>query len=288
MLVSLPLGETRENLSRMGIQEHHRVSARAARDDRRREAGPARRAGARAAPARHRDTRRAPHVRAPGARLRRRHADRIRAAVRHARCWPGGLLKTYALPEHGFGHADEHVNVVAGPTTAAGCAPTSRSGSRGSATSLPSRHSSPSPPSWPWCCASGGWPRSSSPRSPSRRRPTASPRSLIDRQRPHVHRLDDLPVNASYYSGHTAASVAVYCGDRAPDHARESEAAGCEARRLAGRDRDPAARRAWPGCTAACTTRPTSPPACWSASAADRRADRRPRRPEAARRGAPA
>jgi undecaprenyl-diphosphatase len=34
----------------------------------------------------------------------------------------------------------------------------------------------------------------------------------IDRQRPHVPRLDDLPVNDSFYSGHTAASVAVYCG----------------------------------------------------------------------------
>jgi membrane-associated phospholipid phosphatase len=35
---------------------------------------------------------------------------------------------------------------------------------------------------------------------------------LIHRQRPRVHRLDQLPVDASYYSGHTAASVAVYCG----------------------------------------------------------------------------
>jgi undecaprenyl-diphosphatase len=35
---------------------------------------------------------------------------------------------------------------------------------------------------------------------------------LIHRQRPNVPRLDDLPVNASYYSGHTAASVSVYCG----------------------------------------------------------------------------
>ncbi len=34
----------------------------------------------------------------------------------------------------------------------------------------------------------------------------------IHRHRPRVPRLDDLPVNASYYSGHTAASVAVYCG----------------------------------------------------------------------------
>lgn len=35
---------------------------------------------------------------------------------------------------------------------------------------------------------------------------------VIDRQRPHVARLDHLPVNDSFYSGHTAASVAVYCG----------------------------------------------------------------------------
>jgi membrane-associated phospholipid phosphatase len=35
---------------------------------------------------------------------------------------------------------------------------------------------------------------------------------LIHRQRPNVLRLDDLPANASYYSGHTAASVVVYCG----------------------------------------------------------------------------
>lgn len=34
----------------------------------------------------------------------------------------------------------------------------------------------------------------------------------IDRPRPHVNRLDDLPVSDSFYSGHTAASVAVYCG----------------------------------------------------------------------------
>lgn len=35
---------------------------------------------------------------------------------------------------------------------------------------------------------------------------------LIHRQRPEVHRLEDLPANASYPSGHTAASIAVYCG----------------------------------------------------------------------------
>jgi membrane-associated phospholipid phosphatase len=35
---------------------------------------------------------------------------------------------------------------------------------------------------------------------------------LIPRQRPHVQRLEDLPANASYPSGHTAASIAVYAG----------------------------------------------------------------------------
>jgi membrane-associated phospholipid phosphatase len=35
---------------------------------------------------------------------------------------------------------------------------------------------------------------------------------LVHRNRPPVHRLEHLPVNASYPSGHTAASIAVYCG----------------------------------------------------------------------------
>jgi membrane-associated phospholipid phosphatase len=35
---------------------------------------------------------------------------------------------------------------------------------------------------------------------------------LVHRHRPEVHRLEELPVNASYPSGHTAASIAVYCG----------------------------------------------------------------------------
>ncbi len=35
---------------------------------------------------------------------------------------------------------------------------------------------------------------------------------VIHRNRPPVHRLEQLPVNASYPSGHTAASIAVYCG----------------------------------------------------------------------------
>jgi undecaprenyl-diphosphatase len=35
---------------------------------------------------------------------------------------------------------------------------------------------------------------------------------VVPRDRPHVHRLDQLPADASYPSGHTAASIAVYCG----------------------------------------------------------------------------
>ena len=35
---------------------------------------------------------------------------------------------------------------------------------------------------------------------------------VIHRHRPEVHRLEKLPVEASYPSGHTAASIAVYCG----------------------------------------------------------------------------
>jgi membrane-associated phospholipid phosphatase len=35
---------------------------------------------------------------------------------------------------------------------------------------------------------------------------------VVHRHRPEVHRLENLPVNASYPSGHTAASIAIYCG----------------------------------------------------------------------------
>jgi membrane-associated phospholipid phosphatase len=35
---------------------------------------------------------------------------------------------------------------------------------------------------------------------------------IVHRHRPDVHRLEQLPVNASYPSGHTAASIAVYSG----------------------------------------------------------------------------
>jgi membrane-associated phospholipid phosphatase len=35
---------------------------------------------------------------------------------------------------------------------------------------------------------------------------------IVHRHRPEVHRLEKLPVDASYPSGHTAAAIAVYCG----------------------------------------------------------------------------
>jgi membrane-associated phospholipid phosphatase len=35
---------------------------------------------------------------------------------------------------------------------------------------------------------------------------------VVHRDRPEVHRLEKLPVNASYPSGHTAAAIAIYCG----------------------------------------------------------------------------
>ena len=35
---------------------------------------------------------------------------------------------------------------------------------------------------------------------------------VVPRDRPHVARLESLPADASYPSGHTAASLAVYCG----------------------------------------------------------------------------
>jgi membrane-associated phospholipid phosphatase len=35
---------------------------------------------------------------------------------------------------------------------------------------------------------------------------------VVHRHRPEVHRLEKLPVDASYPSGHTAASIVVYCG----------------------------------------------------------------------------
>lgn len=123
----------------------------------------------------------------------------------------GWILKTYVLPDHGIGHADEHVNVWLAHH---------RTGSRNDASF--------------WMSGIGDIPAIPAVVALTalvaaiRRRwrvaayivtaitvEAATYRAAtlaIQRERPRVPRLDHLPVDASYYSGHTAASVAVYCG----------------------------------------------------------------------------
>src|SRR5690242_9054241 len=132
----------------------------------------------------------------------------ILAAVAIAAGW---VLKTYVLPDHGIGHADEHVNVWLSHH---------RSASRNDASF--------------WMSGIGDIPAIPAVVALTalvaaiRRRwrvaayivtaitvEAATYRAAtlaIHRDRPRVPRLDHLPVDASYYSGHTAASVAVYCG----------------------------------------------------------------------------
>jgi membrane-associated phospholipid phosphatase len=123
----------------------------------------------------------------------------------------GWALKTYVLPDHGIGHADEHVNVWLAHH---------RTGARNDASF--------------WMSGIGDIPAIPAVVALTalvaavRRRwrvaafivtaitvEAATYRAAtlaIHRERPRVPRLDHLPVDASYYSGHTAASVAVYCG----------------------------------------------------------------------------
>ncbi|HEU0194170.1 MAG TPA: phosphatase PAP2 family protein [Gaiellales bacterium] len=123
----------------------------------------------------------------------------------------GWLLKTYALPEHGFGHADEHVNVWLARH---------RSGTRndlslwlsgmGDVYAIPALVAV----SAIVAAAMRLW-RVAAFIVTAIAVEAATYRvvtSVIHRQRPQVPRLDHLPVDASYYSGHTAASVAVYGG----------------------------------------------------------------------------
>lgn len=123
----------------------------------------------------------------------------------------GWALKTYVLPDHGIGHADEHVNVWLAHH---------RTGTRndvsfwmsgiGDVLAIPAlvaltalvaafrRH---------WRVV-GFIVTAIAVEAATYRAATLA----IHRERPRVPRLDHLPVDASYYSGHTAASVAVYCG----------------------------------------------------------------------------
>ena len=123
----------------------------------------------------------------------------------------GWALKTYVLPDHGIGHADEHVNVWLSHH---------RTGERNDASfwmsgigdvlAIPAvvalavlvaavrRH---------WRVAAFILTAIAVEAATYRAATLA-----IHRERPRVPRLDQLPADASYFSGHTAASVAVYCG----------------------------------------------------------------------------
>ncbi|HEY2790210.1 MAG TPA: phosphatase PAP2 family protein [Gaiellales bacterium] len=123
----------------------------------------------------------------------------------------GWLLKTYVLPDHGIGHADEHVNVwLSHHRTATRNDISFWMSAIGDVYAIPAIVA---------LTALG---------AALRRRwrvagfivaavaiEAATYRAatlVIHRERPRVPRLDHLPADASYYSGHTAASVSVYCG----------------------------------------------------------------------------
>ena len=123
----------------------------------------------------------------------------------------GWLLKTYALPEHGFGHADEHVNVwLAHHRTATRNDLSFWLSGMGDVYAIPALVAVTALVA----AALRRWRAAAfivtaiAIEAGTYRVVT----SFIHRQRPRVPRLDDLPADASYYSGHTAASVAVYCG----------------------------------------------------------------------------
>ena len=123
----------------------------------------------------------------------------------------GWLLKTYVLPDHGIGHADEHVNVwLAHHRTATRNDVSFWLSGIGDVYAIPAIVAATvliAAVRRRWRIAA--FVLTAIAVEAATYRVTTL---LIHRQRPAVHRLDHLPVNASYYSGHTAASVAVYCG----------------------------------------------------------------------------
>jgi undecaprenyl-diphosphatase len=123
----------------------------------------------------------------------------------------GWLLTTYVLPDHGIGHADEHVNVwlAARRTPALNDLSFWLSGI-GDVFAIPALVILTAVGAMvmrKWRVAAFIV-AAIAIEAATYRVATL----LIHRPRPRVHRLDQLPVDASYYSGHTAASVAVYCG----------------------------------------------------------------------------
>ncbi len=123
----------------------------------------------------------------------------------------GWLLKTYVLPDHGIGHADEHVNVW----LAAHRTPTRNDVSFwvsgiGDVFAIPALVIATALGAMvmrKWRIAAFIVAAIAIEAATYR---VAT--FVIHRNRPRVHRLDQLPADASYFSGHTAASVAVYCG----------------------------------------------------------------------------
>jgi membrane-associated phospholipid phosphatase len=123
----------------------------------------------------------------------------------------GWTLQHYALPENGFGHQDEHVNVwLADHRTALRTDISFWVSGIGDVYAIPALVAV----TVLVAVVRRNWRAAAfivtaiAVEAATYRVATLA----IDRQRPHVGRLDDLPVNDSFYSGHTAASVAVYCG----------------------------------------------------------------------------
>jgi membrane-associated phospholipid phosphatase len=123
----------------------------------------------------------------------------------------GWALKSYVLPEHGIGHADEHVNVwLAAHRTSFRTDASFWLSGIGDVYAIPALVAI----STVIALVMRRWRVAAfivaaiAVEAATYRAATL----LIHRERPRVPRLDDLPVNASYYSGHTAASVSVYCG----------------------------------------------------------------------------
>jgi membrane-associated phospholipid phosphatase len=123
----------------------------------------------------------------------------------------GWALQTYALPEHGFGHRDEHVNVwLADHRTSLRTDISFWLSGIGDVYAIPALVAATTLVAVVlrrWRVAAFILTAIAVEAATYRVATLA-----IDRQRPHVRRLDDLPVSDSFYSGHAAASVAVYCG----------------------------------------------------------------------------
>ena len=169
----------------------------------------------------------------------------------------GWALKTYALPEHGIGHADEHVNVwLADHRTPLRTDVSFWLSGIGDVYAIPALVAISTIVAS--SCVSGGWAASSSPRSLWRPPPTAYDPAVT--ARPNV-RLDQLPVSASYYSGHTASYL---CTAASLCSSPRAFGTALSARGVGGGDRDPllvGLSRMYRGMH----PRPTTP-ACWSAS----------------------